>query len=362
MNPGWNFISIPFRLNDMSINKLFPNVAPIVYSYSNNGYVKTDTLECGKGYYIKLSSQETVNLNGSTANPVIDVESGWNLIGPLQFNISTSNISTSPQGIIVSNFFGFQTEYQAAQALKIGQAYWVNIGQNGKLNLSGSSPGSMFKNMINETLIDEAVKNMSQIIINDAEGHNFILYAAAGSEDLELFSLPPAPPDGVFDIRFTTQRFAENLESSKAIRLNGAAYPVVIKAVGMNLRIQDGINGSFINTAIKDGESFEIHNSSLKILEVRKINVIPGEYILEQNYPNPFNPETTIRFSIPEAGDIKLTIYNPLGQKVAELANTTLEAGSYSFQWNASGFSSGIYFYELNTKKFSSVKKMMLVK
>jgi flagellar hook assembly protein FlgD len=89
---------------------------------------------------------------------------------------------------------------------------------------------------------------------------------------------------------------------------------------------------------------------------------MPTEYALEQNYPNPFNPSTTIKFSLPQASDVKLTIYNALGQKVAELVNSTLGAGSHSFEWNASNVASGMYFYELNTSNFSSVKKMMLLK
>ena len=85
-------------------------------------------------------------------------------------------------------------------------------------------------------------------------------------------------------------------------------------------------------------------------------------YSLEQNYPNPFNPSTTIKFSIPEVSNVKLTIYNVLGQKVAELVNSTLEAGSYTFDWNASNVASGLYIYELSTSNFSSVKKMTLLK
>ncbi|HQF43300.1 MAG TPA: T9SS type A sorting domain-containing protein [Ignavibacteriaceae bacterium] len=88
----------------------------------------------------------------------------------------------------------------------------------------------------------------------------------------------------------------------------------------------------------------------------------PTEFKLNQNYPNPFNPSTTISFSLPKATDAKLTIYNQIGQKVAELVNKNLEAGNYSFNWNASNQSSGLYFYELQTNEFKSVKKMTLIK
>ncbi len=86
-------------------------------------------------------------------------------------------------------------------------------------------------------------------------------------------------------------------------------------------------------------------------------------YVLEQNYPNPFNPSTKIEFSIPEdVSIVTLTIFNALGQKVAELVNSKLEADKYSYVWNASNVSTGLYIYELRTDKFVFVKKMMLLK
>ena len=91
--------------------------------------------------------------------------------------------------------------------------------------------------------------------------------------------------------------------------------------------------------------------------------LIPAEYALEQNYPNPFNPSTVIEFSLPEdASNVKLSIYNALGEKVAELVNTSLTAGKYQYQWNAQNVATGMYIYELRTDKFVSVKKMILLK
>jgi hypothetical protein len=88
----------------------------------------------------------------------------------------------------------------------------------------------------------------------------------------------------------------------------------------------------------------------------------PFNFILNQNYPNPFNPSTTVSFSIPKATNVKLNIYNQIGQQVAELVNSKLEAGSFNYTWDASKQSSGIYFYELQTNEFKSVRKMTLIK
>lgn len=89
---------------------------------------------------------------------------------------------------------------------------------------------------------------------------------------------------------------------------------------------------------------------------------IPKEYNLSQNYPNPFNPETNIKFSIPNNSFVKLTIYDITGKEIASLVNEQLNAGDYSYNFNASDISSGVYFYRIEAGDFTEVKKMMLIK
>ena len=86
------------------------------------------------------------------------------------------------------------------------------------------------------------------------------------------------------------------------------------------------------------------------------------KYTLEQNYPNPFNPTTTISYSLPKASNVKLTIYNLLGQEVTTLVNSFNDAGKHSVQFNASNLSSGVYIYSIKADKFSATKKLLLLK
>jgi predicted GH43/DUF377 family glycosyl hydrolase len=89
----------------------------------------------------------------------------------------------------------------------------------------------------------------------------------------------------------------------------------------------------------------------------------PLMYSLEQNYPNPFNPITNIEYRIPNSEFVKLSIYSLLGQKVATLVNKKLTAGNHTVQWDASGFSSGIYLYNLETESsFNQSRKLILLK
>jgi hypothetical protein len=89
---------------------------------------------------------------------------------------------------------------------------------------------------------------------------------------------------------------------------------------------------------------------------------IPGKFGLEQNYPNPFNPSTVIKFSLPESERVTLKVFNILGNEIAVLINSIMNAGSFEYKYDASSLASGIYFYELRTSKFRSVRKMILEK
>jgi hypothetical protein len=97
-------------------------------------------------------------------------------------------------------------------------------------------------------------------------------------------------------------------------------------------------------------------------VDVDNIAGIVEEYSLEQNYPNPFNPSTKIKFQIPEAGMVSLTVYDILGKEVVSLVNEEKSPGKYELNFDATGISSGIYFYTLRTNNYINTKKMILVK
>jgi photosystem II stability/assembly factor-like uncharacterized protein len=94
---------------------------------------------------------------------------------------------------------------------------------------------------------------------------------------------------------------------------------------------------------------------------------IPQEFRLEQNYPNPFNPSTKIRFNLPtnvksETSNVKLIIFNGIGQELMTLINNELQPGIYEADWDASDYPSGVYFYTLIAGDYPQTKKMVLVK
>jgi hypothetical protein len=88
----------------------------------------------------------------------------------------------------------------------------------------------------------------------------------------------------------------------------------------------------------------------------------PLNFVLSQNYPNPFNPVTTIRFSLPQSGNVKLTVFNILGEEVTQLVNGFKEAGVHTINFNAENFNSGLFIYKMEANGFVQSRKMLLVK
>ncbi len=222
---------------------------------------------------------------------------------------------------------------------------------------------------------------------------------ATDSIDVSLgeSDLPPYPPTGVFDARWILpeNNFNGSLSSWKDYRF-AAGFPfsgtieyrlkyqsaegAALMSFSWNFPpevtglLQDIVNGTLVDVSISGTGVYELTNfvilDQLKLI-INYNNIVtgivdegidPDKYSLEQNYPNPFNPSTTVQFSIPEANNVTLTIFNMLGQKVAELVNDKLEAGWYSYQWDGKNAASGIYICELRTHNFVSMKKMILLK
>ena len=86
------------------------------------------------------------------------------------------------------------------------------------------------------------------------------------------------------------------------------------------------------------------------------------DFAMSQNYPNPFNPTTTIRFSLPSSSNVRITIYNAVGNLVRLLVNGHYAPGQYSVTWDASSLPSGVYFYRIQTESFVDTKRLVLLK
>ena len=130
---------------------------------------------------------------------------------------------------------------------------------------------------------------------------------------------------------------------------------VVTKGLGITEYGQGITIGSFTG-AIINGDTLGT------ITSVKDSESNQNDYRIYQNYPNPFNPSTIIEFTIPKREDVRLNIFNSIGQKIAVLIDESLSGGNYKIKFDGSDLSSGIYFYQLKTRNYSEVKKMLLLK
>ncbi len=110
------------------------------------------------------------------------------------------------------------------------------------------------------------------------------------------------------------------------------------------------------------GFNFSYMDFVLTATDINEMGNQPLSYDLQQNYPNPFNPNTTIAYSIKEAGNVEIKIYDVLGCEVVELLNKEMPAGLNKIIFNAENLPSGIYYYTLKSKSFSASRKMILLK
>ena len=363
VSDGWNMTSVPGTNPDgMDVSNWWADLIGTVYKFvPGSGYSGITTTVPGEGYWLKNNGTETYSYPaiGVVTHDPIDATTGWNMFGGFENSVDPAALTTTPAGQIVYPIYKFVpgTGYAAATSIDAGYGYWVKVASDCQINV----PNALAKGN-NKVATDYLKDDWGRITVTDATGSSYTLYAVKGQVDLNKYELPPLPPAGVFDVRYSDGRIAEDINSDfQTIDMSGVKYPVKVKVDNMDIRLQD-VTGNEINVNVKSGEEVTIGNSAINKLMVSG-QLIPDKYSLDQNYPNPFNPSTTIEFSLPEnVKNVKLTIYNVLGQKVTELVNTSLDAGKYVYQWNAKNVATGLYIYELRTDKFVAIKKMMFLK
>jgi hypothetical protein len=221
---------------------------------------------------------------------------------------------------------------------------------------------------------------MAGLIINALAVYQTDIYAATNNvgvckKPLLNFGLPVE----LTSFTATISNHNINLSWQTATELNNRGFNVELSINKSDWTIISFIKGhgtttsetaySYIDKSVKPtGKYFYRlkqldNNGTYKYSNIVELNLnLPAVYALNQNYPNPFNPNTLITYSLPLSSNIKLIIYNTLGQSIKTLETGYKLAGNYSVNFNASNLPSGIYFYKLEAGSFSQIKKMILLK
>ncbi len=376
LNKGWNIVSVPLTVTDYHKTVLFPTAISEAFAYLGSYEIKS-ILANDVGYWLKSAVGQTVTISGfSRVSDTIGVISGWNLIGSLSNPIDVASIVSNPSGIILSNFFGYQTGYNVVSAINPGKGYWIKVSQNGSLVLNES------KSVPKSASQENPLEQLNKLEVTDAAGNTQTLYFGPAESryllNLEKYELPPVPPSGIFDVRFASSNIITLADSlspkTVSLQISATEYPLKIN---WDIIAHNNGSSSFMTigtrtVTMKESGTVDVISNEDQIsltLKPQAQNEVPLEYALHQNYPNPFNPTATIKYDLPVASHVSLKIFNMLGQVVATLTDGVEGAGYKSVQWNAGGFASGVYIYRISAtslsdpnKNFTQVRKMVLVK
>jgi hypothetical protein len=374
----WNLLSLPLKMNQYRRADIYPTSVSSSFAFAGS-YVSIDSLTHGHGFWLKFDTATSVEMTGRVqTHDSIPLAIGWNIIGSLTTVLDSATVRTNPSNILTSSFYGFNNGYSRTSVLVPGKGYWVRAKRTGALILHSSTSAHAFTISASASK-PERMSEENKLIFTDANDRTQELTFAA-SEDkpsLEAFDLPPMPPEGLFDVRYTTQRSHAILKKSVSgnigISLQGIHYPLRV-SWKMNMKDAGDWNFSWDSQSIQLREQGSIvlkypaEKVMLHSLSGEKKN-IPQQYALSQNYPNPFNPTTLIKYDLPTESRVMLNIYNTLGEEVATLVNGLRDQGYQSVEWNASGVASGVYFYKLEATGlndehalFVKVKKMVLIR
>jgi hypothetical protein len=245
----------------------------------------------------------------------------------------------------------YRGDYDAITANpKVGFATWYDGRNCTFLTMGGYFPD--YAMLVNPQTVAMTGTNDSQFV-------NVTVPAVKLYSDTVVFSATaPSPGIGSITLTFlnkttnTPQNILTSYPDSLRLRIRTAGG---VPAALYNIRIQgNGPNGTPVH----------VRNITVNVgfLGLQNNNEIPSKFFLYQNYPNPFNPATNIKFDLPKAGNVKLNVYDITGKVVSTLVDDNMNAGSYSYDFNASELSSGIYFYKIESEEFTYIRKMILVK
>jgi Carbohydrate binding module (family 35)/Bacterial Ig domain/Secretion system C-terminal sorting domain/Cellulase (glycosyl hydrolase family 5) len=204
-----------------------------------------------------------------------------------------------------------------------------------------------------------------------ASGGKYVDVAAGNDTTSKItWTLNSVPKDGNYPIMFGVKLKYQS-PKTQFVNVNGAPADTVVFSgstsawteIPATVNLVQGVNT--IQMAMSWGwmyvDYLAVPTGFVTTL-VNNSSTMPAVYSLSQNYPNPFNPTTTIEFSLAKASNVKLTVYNVLGQKVATLVDGYMKSGSQSVVFDARLVSSGVYYYRLEAGSFTRTAKMMLVK
>lgn len=395
-----------------------------IWNYSSGNQIFTGNIASGKGYWFITTKEGSLKTGAAktftTETPyTVSVQSGWNIIGnPFHFDVSTSDIIPS-SGVSIENSkfytWGVNKDWQEVSSIKPWFGYYVKVIGNGNLLIYPKAAGSVSKPLMRSVASDfdkgEWLINIQAVSEEIADKHNFIgaLSHADDAVDEEDYYDTPLPPgdqrlhlyfphkdwgsksdDYGIDMRRVSEEghtwdfeVSTNITRSHIVIGEPVNLPenFSVRVMDTDLRVMYDAKQQkeipvILTSKTSDARHYKVLVGTEAYINVHDMgfSTLPTGFELKQNYPNPFNPTTTIKFALPVASKIEITIYNALGQVVRKLADREYATGYQFVQWDGkdnrgSMAASGVYIYRLTArsldgsgKNFTKSQKMLLMK
>ena len=351
---GWNMIGPPLLTQDMNYNEVFPeSVNGSLYGF-NGTYFSEDVLVPGKGYWLNFYDDGSSIIQGESFTELtIEISQGWNLISGISDEISIGGIIDSEDIIVEGTIYGFQEAYINTEIIEPGKAYWVYASADGDITISSTSSAKIIPTFIDYT------EKANKISFNGSDLYFGVLIP---KEEMPSYQLPPKPPAGAFDVRFSdNMKVAENSGVIEIMR----DFDQLVIAYDIK-DDYDWVLAGDEDYRITDSGEIIVYGDVIGFT-LNKFPEIPLTYSVSQNYPNPFNPTTTIRYELPVHSHVTITICDLLGRRVTTLVNENIVPGYKSVGWDGTDsfgkpVSAGLYLYQIRAGSFTKVRKMALLK
>ena len=372
---GWNLVGLPLHSDNTHYASLFPGAISGTLYHFNGVYRQSESLESGRGYWLRFAKDGGASLQGEYINDVeIELAQGWNIISGPSEKSSVAAISDPNNIVIPGTVYGFEGTYIRASEIKPGQGYWIRASKKGSINITG---GEIVENPVGKVIAGgtQDLDDFNRLVFTDKDGKDHFLYFGGQLENditIDQYSLPPISPGTIFDVRFKEHRY---LNESHEV-------DILLQSIDPELKIEFipslyQKDGAYVLYELKDGEVVgeTILNGkmefSLTTVDVHTVQIlpftevfddVPEKFVLSQNYPNPFNPSTNIKYALPSEVHVKLEVFNILGQRVAVLVDDYQEAGYYDVTFESRELPSGIYLYRIHAGQFVDMKRFLLLK
>ena len=241
-------LSLPIEVSNNNYLALFPNALPgTLYGYSGT-YISETTIENNKGYWLKFSVPEMVNVSGmDKTESVVSLNAGWNMIGGPDCNVPLSSV-TDPGGIIIpGTLYGYSGSYSTSTSIDGTKGYWVKANASGTITISCGNVVDKSEEILSKII--KSTEEFGKIEISDGTNNNQTLYFNGNLSEgisIESYSMPPLPPAGSFDARLVGDyRLTESDEAT--LQVQTSDYPIRLKVTNLNT------NERYVLTEIANG-------------------------------------------------------------------------------------------------------------